>query len=117
MLIALPDCDGSFTATLFCDFDKIDLDPLTFFTDNFPDFLQIVRKESLLQDWYDYAPNKLITVQVDPIGIDRIVLLGDAAHSILPFYGQGMNAGFEDVHILTNDLKNCQNAAHLQKTT
>ena len=115
MLIALPDCDGSFTATLFCDFDKIDLDPLTFFTDNFPDFLQIVRKESLLQDWYDYAPNKLITVQVDPIGIDRIVLLGDAAHSILPFYGQGMNAGFEDVHILTNDLKNCQNAAHLQK--
>lgn len=104
MLIALPNYDSGFTATLFCDFDKIDSDPINFFSENFPDFLQIVGKESLLKDWQDNSANKLITIQVNPIGIDKIVLLGDAAHSILPFYGQGMNAGFEDVQILTTDL-------------
>lgn len=113
MLITLPNYDGGSTATLFCDFDKIDSDPLNFFSENFPDFLHIVGKESLLKDWQDNSANKLITIQINPIGVDRIVLLGDAAHSILPFYGQGMNAGFEDVQILTNDLLKCRNYAHL----
>ena len=115
MMIALPNYDGSFTATLFCDFDKINSNTLEFFDENFPDFLQIVRKESLLKDWDDNSANKLVTIQVNPIGVDRIVLLGDAAHSILPFYGQGMNAGFEDVQILMSDLLGCQNSSQLPK--
>ena len=115
MMIALPNYDGSFTATLFCDFDKINSNTLEFFDENFPDFLQIVRKESLLKDWDDNGANKLVTIQVNPIGVDRIVLLGDAAHSILPFYGQGMNAGFEDVQILMSDLLGCQNSSQLPK--
>lgn len=108
MLIALPNKDGSFTATLFCDFDTIGTDPVQFFKKKFPDFLKSVGVERFLKDWSDNPANKLVTVQIDPIGIDRIVLLGDAAHSILPFYGQGMNAGFEDVQLFTNYLLKCQ---------
>lgn len=108
MIIALPNNDGSFTATLFCDFDAIGTDPVQFFNENFPDFLKAVSIERFLKDWSDNPANKLVTVQIDPIGVDRIVLLGDAAHSILPFYGQGMNAGFEDVQIFTNHLLKCQ---------
>lgn len=115
MLIALPNHDGSFTATFFCDFDKVGPDPLEFFNGNFPDFVQMVRKEDILKEWNGNTANKLVTIQVDPIGNDRIVLLGDAAHSILPFYGQGMNAGFEDVQMLMDDLLNCQNFAQLPK--
>lgn len=107
MLIALPNNDGSFTATLFCDFEGVERDPVKFFKHNFPDFLEVVGSEKLLKDWSDNSANKLVTVQIDPIGIDRIVILGDAAHSILPFYGQGMNAGFEDVQIFTNHLMMC----------
>lgn len=111
MLIALPNFDQSCTATLFCDFAAIENDPVNFFKENFPDFLDAIGRERLLRDWRDNPVNKLITVQVDPIGKGKIVLLGDAAHSILPFYGQGMNAGFEDVQLFTNCLiKNHQTA-------
>ena len=106
MLIALPNTDGSFTATLFCDFDAIGIDSVIFFKEFFPDFLEVVGAEIFSKDWSDNPVNKLVTVQIDPIGVDRIVLLGDAAHSILPFYGQGMNAGFEDVQLFTSHLLN-----------
>ena len=108
MLIALPNNDESFTATLFCDFDGIGTDHVAFFKNNFPDFLEAVGVDRFLKDWSDKGANKLVTVQIDPIGVDKIVLLGDAAHSILPFYGQGMNAGFEDVQIFTNHLLTCR---------
>lgn len=109
MLIALPNNDGSFTATLFCDFNCIGTDPVAFFKKSFPDFIEAVGIDRFIKDWSDIAANKLVTVEIDPIGFDRIVLLGDAAHCILPFYGQGMNAGFEDVQIFTNHLLTCRN--------
>lgn len=115
MLIALPNRDGSFTATLFCDFFKINRDYLQFFKNNFPDFLELVGCENIVADWQDSSENKLITIEVNPLGINRIVLLGDAAHSILPFYGQGMNAGFEDVQIFTMDLKKCRSISEVEK--
>lgn len=80
MLIALPNNDETFTATLFCDFNDIERDPVKFFEDNFPDFLEVVGPDRLLKEWSENTANKLVTVQIDPIGIDKIVLLGDAAH-------------------------------------
>ena len=104
MLIALPDSDGSFTATLFCEFDKIKCDPVQFFEQKFPDFIAAVGVNRIIKDWQNNPVNKLVTVQVDPLGIDKIVLIGDSGHSILPFYGQGMNCGFEDVQLFTKQL-------------
>lgn len=109
MLIALPNMDGGFTATLFCDFKTIDdNNALNYFKDNFPDFLEAVGTERFLREWRDNKASKLTTVQIDPIGIGRILLLGDASHSILPFYGQGMNAGFEDVQLFAKELLSCK---------
>ena len=86
------------------------------FSTEISDFVQMVKKDGILKEWNDNIANKLVTIQVDPIGNDRIVLLGDAAHSILPFCRQGMNAGFEDVQMLMDDLLNCQNFAQLPKS-
>lgn len=107
MLIALPNHDGGFTATLFCEMQDISNDnPIDFFREHFWDFLDAVGESKFLRDWQNGTANSLVSVRVDPIGVDGIILLGDAAHSILPFYGQGLNAGFEDVELFTDQLKN-----------
>lgn len=107
MLIALPNADGSFTCTLFLAFEgdpsfaqlQTDRDVEAFFERYFPDALSLM--PTLLDDFNGNPTSSLVTVRCHPWQYDgRILLLGDAAHAIVPFYGQGMNAGFEDCTIL-----------------
>lgn len=107
MLIALPNADGSFTCTLFLPFEgEVAFEHLTdneavrgFFQKYFPDALALM--PTLIEDFWANPTSSLMTLQCAPWQWqNRILLLGDAAHAIVPFYGQGMNAGFEDCTIL-----------------
>lgn len=117
MLIALPNQDDSFTATFFYDMMNINIlrDPVAYFKTNFPDFIEIIGENKFLREWQDNPASSLVTIKVDPIASGRIVLLGDASHSILPFYGQGMNAGFEDVQIFSQKLNLCPHINQLTR--
>jgi kynurenine 3-monooxygenase len=105
MIIALPNLDGSFTVTLFLSYDEGDynFNNLTtpekvteFFKKEFPDALEIM--PNLTEDFFNNPTAPLGTVKCHPWHYKgNTLLLGDAAHAIVPFYGQGMNASFEDV--------------------
>jgi len=105
MLIALPNLDGSFTVTLFLSLDegKYNFNNLTtpkiveeFFRKEFPDALELM--PNLMDDFFKNPTAPLGTVKCSPWHYrGNTLLLGDAAHAIVPFYGQGMNASFEDV--------------------
>ncbi len=110
MLIALPNLDGSFTCTLFMSHDgknsfesiKTELDLISFFETHFPDTKEII--PNLLVDYFKNPTSFLVTMKCYPWTFqDKIALIGDASHAIVPFYGQGMNAGFEDISVL-NDM-------------
>lgn len=106
MLIALPNLDGSFTCTLFAPFEGPDgFDALqteeqiqTYFGRYFADALDIM--PDLQKEFRDNPTSALVTVRCYPWAYRNTLLLGDAAHAIVPFYGQGMNAGFEDCFVL-----------------
>jgi kynurenine 3-monooxygenase len=107
MLIALPNFDGSFTCTLFFpmtgqrSFEKLKTreDILKFFTEEFPDAVPLM--PTLLNDYFKNPTSSLVTVKCYPwTYASKIALIGDAAHAIVPFFGQGMNCGFEDCVIL-----------------
>lgn len=108
MLIALPNPDCSFTATLFAPysgtdgFNSIDAnDPAAvrgYFSRHFPDVLPLMPE--IADDFRLNPIGSLVTIRVDPWKQGPMVLLGDAAHAVVPFYGQGMNAAFEDCLIL-----------------
>ena len=105
MLIALPNLDGSFTVTLFLSYDEGEYNfnnltndkiVLEFFKKEFPDALAIM--PNLLKDFFKNPTAALGTVKCSPWHHKgNTLLMGDAAHAIVPFYGQGMNASFEDV--------------------
>lgn len=110
MLIALANLDGSFTCTLFMPFEgKNSFEELkdiqlveTFFAKNFPDSIDVIPK--LTEDFFKNPTSTLVTMKCFPWTYeDKIALIGDACHAIVPFYGQGMNSGFEDISIL-NDM-------------
>ena len=100
MIIALPNPDHSFTATLFWPFDGPCgfADPRTIaqhFAEVYPDLVPLLGD---LQGEFERHPvGSLVTVRMWPWTRGRIGLLGDAAHAIVPFFGQGMNCSFEDV--------------------
>jgi kynurenine 3-monooxygenase len=103
MMIALPNPDGSFTCTLFWEFEgprsfattKTDDDVRRFFGEEFPDAVPLM--PTLLEDFKNNPTGSLVTIRCAPWYYrDRVCLLGDAAHAVVPFYGQGMNAAFED---------------------
>ncbi|MBC5838562.1 FAD-dependent oxidoreductase [Flavobacterium muglaense] len=107
MLIALPNLDGSFTCTLFMPFEgensfdllKDQKDVELFFEKNFPDSIEVIPK--LAEDFFVNPTSTLVTMKCFPWTYeDKVALIGDACHAIVPFYGQGMNAGFEDISIL-----------------
>lgn len=111
MMIALPNPDGSFTCTLFWEFEgprsfvttKTDNDVRRFFDEEFPDAVPLM--PALLEDFKNNPTGSLVTIRCAPWYYrDRICLLGDAAHAVVPFYGQGMNAAFEDCIVLDECL-------------
>ncbi len=108
MLIALPNTDKSFTATLFLPYEgphsfaqlHSEAAVTDFFEQQFPDTLAVI--PDLTQDFFDNPTADLVTIRCEPwVRHDRNLLIGDAAHAIVPFYGQGMNAAFEDCRILS----------------
>jgi len=107
MLIALPNTDGSFTCTLFFPFEgspsfqSLDTPDKArdFFNSTFPDASEMM--PTLELDFAHNATSSLVTVKCFPwVREDRFALIGDAAHAIVPFFGQGMNCGFEDCAVL-----------------
>jgi kynurenine 3-monooxygenase len=107
MLIALPNMDGSFTCTLFFPFEgqpsfkSLDTPEKlrTFFNETFADVAPLM--PGLEKDFFENPTGSLVTVKCYPwIRDDRFALIGDAAHAIVPFFGQGMNCGFEDCAVL-----------------
>lgn len=107
MMIALPNQDRTWTVTLFMPFEnfsniKSSEDLLKFFETFFPDSIPLIGEERLIKDFFKVKPQHLITVKCKPYHISsKVLLIGDAGHAVVPFYGQGMNAGFEDCTILT----------------
>lgn len=106
MMIALPNADGSFTCTLFwplkgaISFDalKTKNDVTTFFKEHFPD--AVPHMPTLEEDFFINPTSSLVTIRCGPWHHeDKVTLIGDAAHAVVPFYGQGINAGFEDCEI------------------
>lgn len=111
MMIALPNPDGSFTCTLFMPFEGEDSFASlktpeaveAFFRKYFPDALPLM--PTLVEDYFTNPTASLITTRIEPWFHEaKSALIGDAAHAIVPFYGQGMNAGFEDVRVLSELL-------------
>ncbi|MCE7862772.1 MAG: FAD-dependent monooxygenase [Bacteroidetes bacterium CHB5] len=110
MMIALPNPDGSFTCTLFFPFEgtpsfdtvKTRKEVEAFFKETFPDAQSLM--PGLLHDFESNPTASLVTIKCYPWVRHKTLLIGDAAHGIVPFYGQGMNAGFEDCRILNSLL-------------
>lgn len=115
MMIALPNQDETFTCTLFCPFDgensfdlvKSDPEIMRFFETTFPDVIPLI--PDLVREFQSNKVGSLVTVRCHPWNIGgRMVLLGDAAHAVVPFYGQGINAGFEDCTVLFDSIRKHQ---------
>lgn len=110
MLMGLSNLDGSFTCTLFMPFEgensfeqlQDEKSLVDFFATYFPDTAAVI--PNLVEDFFKNPTSYLVKMKCYPWTYkDKVALIGDAAHAIVPFYGQGMNAGFEDITIL-NDL-------------
>ncbi len=106
-----PESDGSFTCTLFWEFEgqrsfastKTDADVRRFFDEEFPDAVPLM--PNLLDDFKNNPTGSLVTIRCAPwFYQDKTCLVGDAAHAVVPFYGQGMNAAFEDCVVLDECL-------------
>jgi kynurenine 3-monooxygenase len=107
MLIALPNIDGTFACILFLPFDGPNsfmtlISPeavVDFFGTRFPDTLPLV--PDLANNFFANPTGSMVTIKCSPWHAeDRALLLGDAAHAIVPFFGQGINCGFEDCSVL-----------------
>jgi kynurenine 3-monooxygenase len=107
MLIALPNMDGTFACILFLPFEGADSferlkthsELSQFFRERFPDVLPLM--PGLAENFFTNPTGAMVTVKCSPWHVaDRALLLGDAAHAIVPFFGQGINCGFEDCTIL-----------------
>lgn len=117
MMIALPNFDGSFTCTLFLPNEgELSFQSLTdaekvahLFHTQFPDFVKMV--PDFAEQFFEHPTGRMFTVKTShwaPDKFDReVLLLGDAAHAIVPFFGQGMNCGFEDCEILLPGWERC----------
>ncbi|MFC6222250.1 FAD-dependent oxidoreductase [Hymenobacter artigasi] len=107
LMIALPNLDGSFNATLFFPYEGAEsfaalqtpAEVAAFFDRVFPDAVPLM--PALTEEFFAHPTGSLLTIKCFPWKYnDDVLLLGDAAHAIVPFYGQGMNAGFEDCTVL-----------------
>lgn len=109
MMIALPNPAGDFTCTLFMPFELFDSiktqdDVAKFFNEEFADAVPMM--PTLLDDYMKNPTSNLVTVRCYPwVKEDKLALAGDAAHAVVPFYGQGMNCSFEDIVVLDNMIE------------
>lgn len=109
MMIALPNPAGDFTCTLFLPYEmfeqiKTDADIKSFFEKEFPDAIAMM--PTLLDDYKRNPIGNLVTVKCYPwVKEDKLALAGDAAHAVVPFYGQGMNCSFEDIVVLDSMIE------------
>ena len=112
MLIALPNFDGSFTCTCFWplrgrhSFEALQApaEVEAYFREEFPDAVPLM--PTLREDFFQNPTGSLVTIRCDPWhDRDRVVLLGDSCHAVVPFYGQGANAAFEDCVVLDECLR------------
>jgi kynurenine 3-monooxygenase len=103
MLIALPNIDGTFACILFLPFEGPESfagmatrsEVIAFFEKRFPDALRLM--PALAENYFANPTGAMVTIKCSPWHIQgRSLLLGDAAHAIVPFFGQGINCGFED---------------------
>ena len=111
MLIAMPNLDGTFTCTLFMPFEgetsfesiNNEQEADAFFENYFPDIKDEI--SNLKKDFFKNPTSAMVTIKCFPWSYyDKITLVGDSAHAIVPFYGQGMNAGFEDISVLNEKM-------------
>ncbi len=109
MLIALPNVDGTFGCILFLPFEGVDSfaklltesDVARFFEEHFPDTARLM--PDLASNYFANPTGSMVTVKCSPWHVEgRVLLLGDSAHAIVPFFGQGINCGFEDCTCLVN---------------
>ena len=107
MLMGLSNLDGSFTCTLFMPFEgensfeqlKDEKSLVDFFANYFPDTKEVI--PDLVRDFFKNPTSYLAIMKCYPWTYeDKVALIGDSSHAIVPFYGHGMNAGFEDITIL-----------------
>jgi kynurenine 3-monooxygenase len=106
MLIALPNLDGSFTCTLFMPYEgknsfaSLESDEAVdrFFKEQFRDFYDIM--PNLVEDYRSHPLSDLVIIRCYPWVRNNTAIMGDASHAIVPFYGQGMNSGFEDCSVM-----------------
>ena len=106
MLIALANEDGSFTSTFFGPWKLTEslnkrelIEP--FFNDNFPDAVKLIGMDNIVRVFKENPKGALMQVTCNKYNYsDKAIIIGDASHSMVPFYGQGMNCGFEDVRVL-----------------
>ena len=112
MIIALPNLDGSYTLTMFHPFDtEIGFDQLTdkekvsqFFEEYYPTLLPLI--PHYLEEYFENPVGSLGTIKCYPWQAHgKTLIMGDAAHAIVPFYGQGMNASLEDVRVFDETLE------------
>jgi kynurenine 3-monooxygenase len=115
MLIALPNLDKTFTCTLFFPFEgpasfdrlKTEDEVRVFFEENFPDAVPLMK--DYIHEFFHNPTSSLVTVKCSPwTRDDYFALIGDAAHAIVPFFGQGMNCGFEDCRVLDELMEQYQ---------
>jgi kynurenine 3-monooxygenase len=111
MFIAIPSEDGSFTCTLFLpskEVLKLELNPSrlpAFFDEHFPGVTSLISEKDLVSSFKANPHLPLISLKCSPYHYGSSgVIIGDAAHAMVPFYGQGMNAGMEDVRVLFSVL-------------
>ncbi|MFT4667817.1 MAG: kynurenine 3-monooxygenase [Polaribacter sp.] len=106
MIIALPNLDGSFTVTMFHPFEgDVGFNNLTtkekvqdFFEEYFPTLIPYI--PNYVEEFFENPVGTLGTIKCYPWqAFGKTLIMGDAAHAIVPFYGQGMNASFEDVRV------------------
>ncbi|MFD2891876.1 FAD-dependent oxidoreductase [Flavobacterium chuncheonense] len=112
MLMALANTNGSFTCTLFMPHEgensfeqlKDRATLVDFFAQHFPDTKEVI--PNLVEDFFKNPKSYLVTMKCFPwTHNDKVALIGDACHAIVPFYGHGMNAGFEDITILVEMME------------
>lgn len=117
MMIGLPNKDNSFTCTLFMPFSYLEQlkEPeaaMRFFQDNFADSIELIGEQRIRSTLATVRPSSLVSIKCKPYHFKaKVALLGDAAHAMVPFYGQGMNCGFEDCLVMDELMEEHLNSA------